>query len=65
MSRKHVQLEVDEATGTVSLASIGREPVSVNGEPVECPVELCGGDVIEVSIRSRSCPAEKAQKQTD
>ena len=48
VSRKHVQLEVDTDTGCVTLSSLGREPVSVNGEPAADPVELFTGDQIEV-----------------
>ncbi len=50
VSRKHVQLEVDEDSGRVTLASIGREPVSVNGDTVlhASPVELFSGYEIEV-----------------
>jgi FHA domain len=48
VSRKHVQLEVDTDTGCVTLSSLGREPVSVNGEPAANPVELFTGDQIEV-----------------
>jgi FHA domain len=48
VSRKHVQLEVDTDTGCVTLSSLGREPVSVNGEPAADPIELFTGDQIEV-----------------
>lgn len=49
VSRKHVQLEVDTG-GCVTLSSLGREPVSVNGEPAAHPVELYSGDQIEVPL---------------
>lgn len=52
VSRKHVQLEVDTDTGCVTLSSLGREPVSVNGEPAADPVELFSGDQIEVLART-------------
>lgn len=48
VSRKHVQLEVDTDTGCVTLSSLGRAHVSVNGEPAADPVELFTGDQIEV-----------------
>ncbi len=48
VSRKHVEMQVNEASGNVTLSSLGREPVSVNGMPASEPVELCCGDQIEV-----------------
>lgn len=41
---------MDEASGSVTLSSLGREPVSVNGMPAAEPVELCCGDQIEVQL---------------
>ncbi len=45
-----MQLEVDEAVGSVTLSSLGREPVSVNHVLAAQPVQLCSGDQIEVPI---------------
>lgn len=39
-------------TGAVFILSMGREPVRVNGKPVESPQELFTGDHIEVGRRS-------------
>lgn len=63
VSRKHVQLEVDTASGSVMLTSLGREPVSVNSEPAAVPVELFSGDQIEVHGRHSS--TEKMQSGCD
>ena len=52
ISRKHAELYVE--SGAVFLNSMGREPVSVNGEPVTSPLQLSNGDKIEVHLSGRT-----------
>eukprot|EP00887_Chlorella_sp_A99_P007794 scaffold20.g7794.t1 len=53
ISRKHAEVYVEDG-GAVFISSMGREPISVNGKPVESPQELVSGDRVEVHLETRT-----------